>query len=198
MADVCASVVVVLGTAWVVRWVMDWPDRQPLTPVRRRRWVFLSLLLSVAVHAVLAGFALISWRSTAIPVTLVGIWLVLCRLMVRPGRDTRYTSPPAPGGWQPAVLRRLSPATLALTLAAILTLWVALNPLGDDRNTAVAATSSARDRTSVEHAGGGADRTCAPDHRSIEKCHHGPGRPCRRHGGDASCRALRRPPRRAP
>src|ERR1700742_2118637 len=80
MADLCVSIVVVLGTAWVVRWVMDRPEPRPLTPVRRRRWVFLSLSAAVVVHVVLAAFGLIAWRSTAVPVSLVGVWLVLCRM----------------------------------------------------------------------------------------------------------------------
>jgi hypothetical protein len=134
MADLCASILVVLGAAWAVRRIMDGPAPQPLTAVRRRCWVFLSLLSSVAMDGVLAGVGLIAWRSAAIPAAMLGIWLVLCRLMVRPRRDAG-----------PAVIARLSPATLALTGAAILALWFAVNPMGGEPpNKAVASTTAAR------------------------------------------------------
>jgi hypothetical protein len=138
MADLCATVLVVLGVAWVVRRVMDGPVRQPLTAVRRRCWVFLSLLSAVAAHGVLAGLDLIPWRNAAIPATLLGIWLVLCRVMVRPRRG-------APGSARrSAVFRRLSPATLALTVASILACWIAVNPMGERPDEAVAATTATR------------------------------------------------------
>ncbi len=142
MADLCTSVLVVLGIAWVVRRAMDGSPPRPLTAVRRRLWVFLSLLSSVAVHAVLAGLDLIAWRTAAIPLALLGLWLVLCRLMVRP-RDApgspRRTARPVT---QPAVIRRLSPAALALIGASILALWIAVNPMSEHRNEAAAASTA--------------------------------------------------------
>ncbi|MCW2762908.1 MAG: hypothetical protein JWR85_3109 [Marmoricola sp.] len=134
MADLCASIMVVLGTAWVVRRIMDGPAPQPLTAVGRRCWVFLSLLSSVAMDGVLAGAGLIAWRSAAIPAAMLGIWLVLCRMMVRPRRDAGS-----------AVIARLSPATLALTGAVILALWISVNPMGGEPpNKAVASTTAVR------------------------------------------------------
>ncbi len=111
-----------------------------LTAVRRRLWVFLSLLSAIAVHAVLAGLDLIAWRTAAVPAVLLGVWLVLCRMMVRPSRDS---GDGFHGLLQPAVLRRLSPAALALTAVSILAAWIAVNPMGEHPNEAVASTTAA-------------------------------------------------------
>lgn len=50
---------------------------------RRRRRVFLVLLVGIATTAGVAAFATIAWAWVAVPVGLMVAWLVACRVMVR-------------------------------------------------------------------------------------------------------------------
>src|SRR3954453_22849887 len=132
MADICASMLVVLCITWVVRHLMDGGSTpQRLTAVRRRLWIFVSLVAAVAVHTAAAALDLIAWRSVAVPLVLLGVWLMMCRAMVRPTWR----------GAEQTLVRRLSPATLAFIGSAVLAWWIAVNPLGEHPNEAVASAT---------------------------------------------------------
>ena len=150
MADLCASFLVVLGVAWVVRRGMHGTAGQPLSAVGRRRWVFFSLLGSLPVLGVLAVTGLLAWGVLVVPASLLGAWLVLCRRMVRPHPDPKRGGQSRSGAT--ALAGRFSPAPLALTCASVVACWVAVNPTGDRPDGQVAAANAAREPEVVSRA----------------------------------------------
>lgn len=60
---------------------------------RRRQVVLAVLLTSLLTVVATAAFSLHSWWYVAIPATLIGAWLVICRVMVKTERGSRSSRP---------------------------------------------------------------------------------------------------------